>query len=351
VKHRTQIRAAALTLMWAMLASCNPDASLPEIPAIGLVEPAIMVGGVALDHVVSPENDGFGFALSLDVRLIPGGAVVLENQLSRLVVFDEDFRPVRTIGQPGQGPGELQRPYSLEVRGNRIAVGEINNQRISVFHMDGSIERSFPVPKGMASFAIGANGTIYVNADSPEFYLLAVDDTNGARLLARRATEFYPQSGGQPRMEAQARGRDLVAVAGGRIHVFDPTLGGFAVFDTAGARQMVRRLPAQVFVGLRAGARMASRDFGGSGRGDFAPANDLTVTDSGDLFLSFPPVAGILGLVIDPVTYAGRPVQWDPDDPSVDSARGFGAAMLRTGRLYGVTLEDLRVHQVREPRP
>ena len=300
--------------------------------------------------MVSPENDGVGFALSLDVRFVHGGAIVLENRLARLVVFDEALQAVRTIGQPGEGPGELRRPYALEVRGTRIAVSEINNKRISVFREDGSFERSFQVPTGSAEFAIGANGTFYVNAVSPDYYLLAVDDTNGTRPLARRATEFYLLSGGQPRMDRQARGRDLIAVTGGQIHVFDPTLGGFAVFDTAGSRQLARRLPAQILEGLRESAQLAARDFGGSGRSDLAPANDLTVTDTGDLFLSFPPVDGVLGLVIDPVTYAGRPVRWDPDDPSVDPTQGFGAAVLRAGQLYGVTHEDLRVHRVREPR-
>jgi DNA-binding beta-propeller fold protein YncE len=78
---------------------------------------------------------------------------------ARVAKFDKNGDWVKSFGEPGSGPGQLNTPHSIasDAKGN-IYVADRGNSRIQVFDGDGKLEReikiSVPVPPG-ARAAIG----------------------------------------------------------------------------------------------------------------------------------------------------------------------------------------------------
>ncbi len=76
-----------------------------------------------------------------------GDIYILDYKAQHVKVFDRDGQYLRTIGRPGQGPGELflARILVLTTRGE-VAIQNINN--ISYFSREGEFLRSTPLTKG-----------------------------------------------------------------------------------------------------------------------------------------------------------------------------------------------------------
>ena len=66
-----------------------------------------------------------------------GRIYVLDRGNHRVQVFDPDGELLVTFGAEGQGPGELARPVSLAIAGDRILVSDGQNGRVSEFTLDG----------------------------------------------------------------------------------------------------------------------------------------------------------------------------------------------------------------------
>lgn len=102
-----------------------------------------------------------------DVSVDADGRIyVLEQQAQEIRVFDAEGSWVRTIGRPGEGPGELNVPFGGEVffgPDGRVVVNNSMNRRWEVFTVDGEFLTS--TPHGSSYFGgntvAGEDGALY----------------------------------------------------------------------------------------------------------------------------------------------------------------------------------------------
>ena len=79
-----------------------------------------------------------------------GDIYVLDSKAQHVKVFNQDGQYLRTIGRPGQGPGELFLPRSLiYTTQDELVIGNINN--LSYFSAEGEYMRSIPLTKARIS--------------------------------------------------------------------------------------------------------------------------------------------------------------------------------------------------------
>jgi len=76
-----------------------------------------------------------------------GNVYVLDARDSDIKKFDGSGAFLTKFGRPGQGPGDLSRPYMLFRHGNEREVGvlELMSRRLSFFDFKGSFVKSIPV--------------------------------------------------------------------------------------------------------------------------------------------------------------------------------------------------------------
>ena len=93
-----------------------------------------------------------------------GRVFVLDMQAQEIRVYLSDGRYERTIGRPGQGPGELNGAMFLfSGSGGILTVPDVQNQRINRFSLDGTALPSFPLSLGNGlplTFRSTSSGTI-----------------------------------------------------------------------------------------------------------------------------------------------------------------------------------------------
>jgi len=80
--------------------------------------------------------------LAVDGR---GFVYVCDSQAGNLKVFDPEGKYVKTLGRPGQGPGEFNYPTEVEIQKGRLFVRELRNGRVSLLEMDGTYISSIPI--------------------------------------------------------------------------------------------------------------------------------------------------------------------------------------------------------------
>ena len=96
-----------------------------------------------------------------DVTWDPTGNIYISDGYinSRVAKADKDGKWLKSFGEPGKGPGQLNTPHNIaaDAQGN-IYVADRGNRRIQVFDGDGNVKREIridvPVPPG-AEPAIG----------------------------------------------------------------------------------------------------------------------------------------------------------------------------------------------------
>jgi hypothetical protein len=332
--------------MWILLVvGCSRGGSGAALPAVEVDQSPLLATEVALEEPISPESDGGGFAHAMALQFDGERLVVLENANSRLVVFDSTFHPIRFIGRPGAGPGELRGAFGLAVWNDEYAITEIQGGRISVFGADGRFRRNVLLPNGFTQVAYGSDGTLYVSAYDQRNYLLAFDREGIARPFAERPWNLYPEDVlAAPRLPGG--GVDFAVTDGGLVHVYDPHLGALVKFGPDGRQLMARRLPAPVLDGLTKSQALVERDFGGSGRNALPTITSLSATDDDRLLLLFPSIDGVFGLLVDAGTYRTRALRWGPGtDPQL---AGFGG-VVHDGRFYRLTSDEIRVFKLESP--
>ncbi|MFX0141199.1 MAG: 6-bladed beta-propeller, partial [Candidatus Hodarchaeota archaeon] len=62
---------------------------------------------------------------------------LVDNQSHKIWVTDQKGQLLRTIGRKGQGPGDLNGPVSIALKGDTLLVLEKENSRISLFNNSG----------------------------------------------------------------------------------------------------------------------------------------------------------------------------------------------------------------------
>lgn len=100
----------------------------------------------------------------VDWSIGPEGSVfLLDGRAKQVHVTDSTGRFLRSIGRPGQGPGELERPASIHLSGDLLTVVDPGNGRLQAFKLDGEPASSRTIPacaSGPAPPAVGPDGIL-----------------------------------------------------------------------------------------------------------------------------------------------------------------------------------------------
>lgn len=137
---------------------------------------------LAADTLASAEAGAF--FRPADMVLLPSGEIaVLEYTPSAIVVIDSSTGAVaRSIGQPGQGPGQLAQPLGLQLIGDTLATLNVGNGRIERFLTDGTLldSRAAPISPQPVRFVLNPDGGMLVptaGEDSTLLHVIAPDWT------------------------------------------------------------------------------------------------------------------------------------------------------------------------------
>jgi hypothetical protein len=116
----------------------------------------------APDAVITTESGLIGGLA--DWAIGPDGSIfLLDRQHRQIHVIDSTGRPLRTVGRPGQGPGELEQPASLYLSGDSVTVVDPGNGRLQGFTSDGGLASSQTIlacASGPAPPAVGPDGIL-----------------------------------------------------------------------------------------------------------------------------------------------------------------------------------------------
>lgn len=96
-----------------------------------------------LDTLVSTESGLLG--LPFDLAFTQSGSVLVADFQAPEITVVEPDRSIRSIGGPGEGPGEFAGVWGLQVAGNDVLVVDRGNGRIQRMGLDGSYLESWPV--------------------------------------------------------------------------------------------------------------------------------------------------------------------------------------------------------------
>ena len=66
-----------------------------------------------------------------------GNIFVLDSGNNRVQMFGSDGSYLKTLGGPGQGPGEFQSPLGMAITEDRIVINDLLNSRLSFWSLDG----------------------------------------------------------------------------------------------------------------------------------------------------------------------------------------------------------------------
>lgn len=106
----------------------------------------LVIGG---DSATEP----YQFGRIGDLAVAPNGDIAVIDQLNGVVrVFSRDGRFLRTVGRPGQGPGELSRSANgIYFLGDSLLVLDPGERRLTAFAPDGTVDSVTlipPAPRG-----------------------------------------------------------------------------------------------------------------------------------------------------------------------------------------------------------
>jgi sugar lactone lactonase YvrE len=115
-----------------------------------------------------PPVDG-QFRQPTDVAWNPQGDIFISDGYinSRVAKYDKNGDWVKSFGEPGNGPGQLNTPHSIaaDAKGN-VYVADRGNSRIQVFDSDGKLEREIKINQPLPPDAKPAIGNAPANPEA-----------------------------------------------------------------------------------------------------------------------------------------------------------------------------------------
>ena len=92
------------------------------------------------------EEEGHSFGRINGIAATPAEFFVLDAMESRVHVFNQAGKQLRTFGKRGSGPGELSNmPTHLVLWSNRLVITDVMNRRVNLFGLDGAFVDSRPL--------------------------------------------------------------------------------------------------------------------------------------------------------------------------------------------------------------
>ncbi len=182
---------------------------------------------------------------AIDFVVSGGKAFVAESAPGRISVLGWDLGLEKRIGRPGQGPGELSSPWTIQIRDDELSTSEFGNGRISVFDTAGIFKRVVRHP-GQA-----------VHLPLPdEEYLVYTSDVSHRGIVVSKAGAPQPWGDAIPEqdrfggpvpigrpMMVRPDGRDMIALTYGQS-------GTLVLFDLSGTALRSFPLPHEIIAEL-----------------------------------------------------------------------------------------------------
>lgn len=134
-------------------------------------------------HQDAQPDDGTFWQRPVDVRVLGTRIFVLDDQAKEVVVLGRDGEFVSRTGGPGEGPGEMEAPETMERIGDRLIVLDRGRGQLSIFGPDGRPRGTFPLPSVPLDVFPAGDGRLaleFVEGRSQKFGLVQVADRDSA---------------------------------------------------------------------------------------------------------------------------------------------------------------------------
>ena len=301
-----------LVLPALSLVACSPpDAPLP---ALSLGEPIRAVERIrALEFSL---EDELGIVFVSDLIPTPSGYALADTG-GWVLLLDRDLGLRHRFGGVGSGPKELRLPQDLErLPGNRVAIFDSGNNRITVIDDAGALVSTIPAGEGpLTDFAPVNGGAAFAVGSSGDRSLLRAlpGGTPAFGQLPRKVWAAIDGKGSIP-----ALGTHLVADRAGRIHHFDEHSNSVLSYSSAGAFQQLVTLPPEVHERIRRQAAAMEGSFGGRAVLSQTWMLGLGAYDDLIVLSGTPPGVEGLALVLNPETWEAAPIVPAPALPATE---------------------------------
>ena len=163
MNNKTKVVSIIISIsIFMMLVSCQKQkaewkGTIEEVDGVTIVknpkEPMYREDVFSLEEELSigvvdgPETEMFSGVIDIEVD-VDGNIYILDYRESCCRVFNPAGKFLRTIGSPGQGPGELERPSSLHIcQDNQLWIADSRNRRIAIFTAMGKFLRNVSTGK------------------------------------------------------------------------------------------------------------------------------------------------------------------------------------------------------------
>ena len=144
----------------------NPKNPVPPkgSPSNIVLKPDLVIGS-------QTENEQYIFH---DVRSVQvddqENIYVLDWKEIKIKVFDKEGKLVRSIGQRGQGPGEMSMPSRMEISpGNHLIIDDLGNAKLIYYSLDGKFIKEIPTGKYWSSISFKFDSKGYIYADTRSY--------------------------------------------------------------------------------------------------------------------------------------------------------------------------------------
>jgi len=176
-------RALAIALLIIAVAACGSqeDAVVSEGNWVGTIttegavttvvnESGSVWGGTAtlMEEVsigIGAGDEPYMFGEVAGVGVVADRIFVLDRQVARVRVYDEEGEHLFDMGSEGGGPGEFRDPFLMAVSARLVYVRDRMTNRITVFTSDGALVETWPAPRVISSVPIVAtmDGTLFAS--------------------------------------------------------------------------------------------------------------------------------------------------------------------------------------------
>jgi hypothetical protein len=169
---------------WAAVMTVESPAAQKPLADIYRQGTIKLVPAAAIDESAFPQ--GAFFQGPVDIKCDPKGNIyVCDFKAGQIFKFDAGGKFLKSIGRPGQGPGEFNMPFNIATTSDRLFVYDMQNNRLCALTLDGIFVKSVPLmmsegrPEGMKSLPngdilIGWEKVYFGNQEKPQEYSLRV---------------------------------------------------------------------------------------------------------------------------------------------------------------------------------